>query len=973
MEKNQPFSGWWLCDMAYLGTYFVGDRLLFTVNTHNNKGNVADAASVPFYNIYKEETQAAVFTGTMAKLDDTGTTGYYSEIVGLTGVFVPGWYSIYAQANVSNVVGSTSFTFSITTGTMTTANVVQISGDAVAADNLESQFDGTGLSGDTYPSTQAQVSNIALVGSPSYDGPTSYVLSTGTQTGGTYLNVDTSNAVYHVHTDSGGLLDLYYQYTLAADEIATSVFFKGRINGVNDSVHIQAYDWTTSSWVTLHTLPGISTTTDTSVSPALVGKYTGTGFNVGKVRIRIVNAVTLSSATLYVDQLIIGKTITSRTVGYQDGAVWIDTVNGTTGTASWVNGVADNPCLLLSEAYIIASNIGLNSFNLAAGSTITLTQSAANSRFVGAGTINLNGQSVSDAYFQDAYTINGTSTGDDCEFIQCGIGTATLYHAYFMDCRFKGTLTFVSGNDYFIIRGSDTYAGAGNSCTFVFDENMDALFRDWRGGIQLNSMASGTSVIIDGAGRVIVDGSSTDGSLTVRGSFDRPTGVDAFILAGGTFTDSARWAEDQNVYAVTNGWVTASGSAGSAPSTTDIDNALSASHGTGSWTSGGIVGTVDANVIQWRGTQPNNLQSGRVDAYVGVNADKTGYYLADGSMAVFTGTVSSVTSVTNPVTVNGYVVVTGTVNANIVSSDNIDFTALQKTSLNSSTPASVGAVTGNIAGTVQAVVDGYVTVSGTVGISSSSLTDIDTVLSLSHGTGSWAGGSGGSAPTTADIDNALSVSHGTGSWTSSVIGTVDANIVSSNNIDFTALQKTSLNAATPASVGTVTGNVAGSVNSVTNPVTVTGYVQVTGTVDANVEKWNTIDVVSNAVPAFAAGAVGGLPTVDANNYVAGIQGTKNQLDDLNDIAAGTQMDLVNAPNATALNAIADAQLIRDWTAITGVVPSRSELNALRFLRNKWSVAAGILTVTEEDDAVTAWTSVISADATASPIIGSDPA
>lgn len=39
------------------------------------------------------------------------------------------------------------------------------------------------------------------------------------------------------------------------------------------------------------------------------------------------------------------------------------------------------------------------------------------------------------------------------------------------------------------------------------------------------------------------------------------------------------------------------------------------------------------------------------------------------------------------------------------------------------------------------------------------------------------------------------------------------------------------------------------------------------------------------IPDATAGAVGGLPTVDANNYIAGIAGTKNQLDDLNDIAA----------------------------------------------------------------------------------------
>lgn len=41
------------------------------------------------------------------------------------------------------------------------SNVIQISGDSTAADNLESQFDGTGLTGNTYPATQLAVASIA--------------------------------------------------------------------------------------------------------------------------------------------------------------------------------------------------------------------------------------------------------------------------------------------------------------------------------------------------------------------------------------------------------------------------------------------------------------------------------------------------------------------------------------------------------------------------------------------------------------------------------------------------------------------------------------------------------------------------------------------------------------------------------------------------------------------------------------------
>jgi hypothetical protein len=60
------------------------------------------------------------------------------------------------------------------------------------------------------------------------------------------------------------------------------------------------------------------------------------------------------------------------------------------------------------------------------------------------------------------------------------------------------------------------------------------------------------------------------------------------------------------------------------------------------------------------------------------------------------------------------------------------------------------------------------------------------------------------------------------------------------------------------------------------------------------------------------------------------------------------------------------------SAVTGE-SARSLLNAIRFLRNKWSVSAGnILTVTKEDDATPAWTAAVTSNAAAVPITGSDP-
>lgn len=70
---------------------------------------------------------------------------------------------------------------------------------------------------------------------------------------------------------------------------------------------------------------------------------------------------------------------------------------------------------------------------------------------------------------------------------------------------------------------------------------------------------------------------------------------------------------------------------------------------------------------------------------------------------------------------------------------------------------------------------------------------------------------------------------------------------------------------------------------------------------------------------------------------------------------------------------ADAVLLRNWASILSAVPDRSALNALRWLRNKWAITGGVLTVTKEDDVTAAWTAVMTSDAAADNITGGDPA
>lgn len=68
---------------------------------------------------------------------------------------------------------------------------------------------------------------------------------------------------------------------------------------------------------------------------------------------------------------------------------------------------------------------------------------------------------------------------------------------------------------------------------------------------------------------------------------------------------------------------------------------------------------------------------------------------------------------------------------------------------------------------------------------------------------------------------------------------------------------------------------------------------------------------------------------------------------------------------------ADGLLKRDWTAVTGEA-ARSCLNAFRFLRNRWNIAAGTLTVRKEDDTAVAWTGATTAASGGDPIDSIDP-
>ena len=120
------------------------------------------------------------------------------------------------------------------------------------------------------------------------------------------------------------------------------------------------------------------------------------------------------------------------------------------------------------------------------------------------------------------------------------------------------------------------------------------------------------------------------------------------------------------------------------------------------------------------------------------------------------------------------------------------------------------------------------------------------------------------------------------------------------------------------------------------------------------------DILSDATPFAGADIDQSLSTTESN--IRGVDG-----DDLKDIS-----DEIAAIPILSLADIADAILTRDWTTIIAAIPSRSVLNALRFLRNKWTILGGTLTVYEEDDVTIAWQGSVTT-AVSDPVDSIDPA
>lgn len=443
-------------------------------------------------------------------------------------------------------------------------NIDEISDDTTAPVNLEAMYDGTGYTDDRAPSSRAQVDGIGASSGAALnfvnegdnvDAPIKSITFEGVETSGTNASVNSEDDTYHNIDDSENI-DIVYQFDVGGGRTAVEVTWKGYLTGNNDEATIQVYNG--SGWDTISTINGkTQASNDVKFIPLLLA-HTGTGSDLGKVFIRI-ECAAQSDPSLFTDQLLVEAINIGQSIGYADGAIWVDTsVNGTAGTEAFVNGVADNPVDSWADALSLSSTLKIKRFHIIAGSSITLSAASDAYNIFGIEyMLALGGRSIAATSIAGA-TVSGTGIGADAVFSNCKIGTCTLAASTLKACALTSTLTLSAAATYLL---DACYSGVSGAGTPIIDfgggvANTALNMRHYSGGITINNKdANGTDTMsLEGHGQLIVAASSS-GAIELRGHFKvTNTGGATITLAKVTVGTN----DDKTGYAIGSGGIAAS-------------------------------------------------------------------------------------------------------------------------------------------------------------------------------------------------------------------------------------------------------------------------------------------------------------------------------------------------------------------------------------------------------------------------------
>ena len=234
---------------------------------------------------------------------------------------------------------------------------------------------------------------------------------------------------------------------------------------------------------------------------------------------------------------------TVRNGGYDDGFVFVDSVNGTAGTQKGVVGTSTNPVSNLTDAYTIATQESLVRFRIEPGSSVTLPSDSSDMTFEGEKySLALGGQAISGTTFRGANSITGiglVGAAAPPVFFLCGIGDVTLPPCTGFQSGFFGTFTIGTAGDFTWGGSSEVF---NSSLTLDYGSGLNAsqfFLTSWGGGnVEIQNAGAGTGSYVfemNGNGELTVNANcSATTTVTLRGNISRNADV-----SGLTYVETA--------------------------------------------------------------------------------------------------------------------------------------------------------------------------------------------------------------------------------------------------------------------------------------------------------------------------------------------------------------------------------------------------------------------------------------------------
>ncbi len=448
------------------------------------------------------------------------------------------------QITVNSISGDTSV--------IGPASVIDSSDGTITGALKKIADDSGGTTFDATTDSLEALQGTVVEGLPSNNLATSGGVANATVDAGSFSATWAQDGTYWQTSPNGSPIDISATFELGVAQ-PTSLLVHGRMaaGGGTRYADVWAYDWDTSAWEQISNSVSRmnESNSDSDHEYVLFSKHVS---NDGDAYIRWISNDGTANRNLYLDFVSIKSVLAGSTpseiadavyIKMADtvyrGSIWIDTVNGVAGTDVGIHGIPSNPVSALDDALSLATSVGVRSYHMIPGSSLTLDQAYTQWNFEGREyNVDLNGQDISDTSMDHAI-INGTATAStgDPHFENCELEAVLIPAGHMINCGLTGPISAnTSADDYFLVNCYSNIAG-NNTPDIYFTTSANANFRHYSGGIRLFDMADGSNMSLEGFGQLRIDSSCTGGAIAIRGHFN------IIDLAGGavSITELARY------------------------------------------------------------------------------------------------------------------------------------------------------------------------------------------------------------------------------------------------------------------------------------------------------------------------------------------------------------------------------------------------------------------------------------------------